>query len=77
MVLVRNFTKFVQTFSAAKSCDASISLDWRFGDFPIAGIALDTNELPACVASRGHYFGVPLGPKIIFMLSRARRYARI
>ncbi|CAL8117087.1 unnamed protein product [Prunus armeniaca] len=52
---------------------AGIGLDQKFGDFPIAEIALDTHALPASVAARGHYLSVPRGPKMILMSSRARR----
>ncbi|CAL9019093.1 unnamed protein product, partial [Prunus brigantina] len=45
----------------------------QFGDFLIASIALDTHVLPA----RGHCVGDPLSPKLILMLSQARRNFQI
>ncbi|KAI5335500.1 hypothetical protein L3X38_025633 [Prunus dulcis] len=71
------FLELVSAIPATKSCDLGISLDWRFGDFSIAGIVLDTHALLTRVAACGPLLRRSLGPKIILMSSQAWQYARI
>ncbi|KAI5351073.1 hypothetical protein L3X38_003964 [Prunus dulcis] len=69
------FFDLVRDKRCSTLCDdhVGISLDQRFGDFPIAGIALDTHALPARVVARWPLLGRSLSPKIILMSSRVQR----
>ncbi|CAL8088256.1 unnamed protein product [Prunus armeniaca] len=59
------FPLLVPVIPATNFFDLGIGLDWRFGDFLVSVISLDTHALLA----RGYCLGDPLGPKMIAMSS--------